>query len=238
MKIVKEILLVFILFIFNFYSSCVETETNSFSFQGTTIWKNSKTNQIEETLFQVDAWGNSSLRVRIGPKIYDTPGALVVPNERGILIQTSEASWRNGNLEITQDKQGYLTFQRVSDQSVLFKEMNLQITPLSKNNLIQAVMTFSSSADERIYGLGEKQTGKLNNKGLKFSFYDMINYDVSHGGQNGIPFYFSSKEYGFLWNLPSFGYFNSTNTVTEWKSEAAEQVNALIIFCLISSFNR
>jgi hypothetical protein len=41
-----------------------------------------------------------------------------------------------------------------------------------------------------------------------------------------IPFYVSSKGYGYLWNLPSFGHVALNQRSTAWSSDSAYQVKS------------
>jgi hypothetical protein len=45
-------------------------------------------------------------------------------------------------------------------------------------------------------------------------------YPDSHGGDVSIPYYGSSLGYGFLWNLPSYGWVNITEDELGWFSNA------------------
>ncbi|KAF2098135.1 glycoside hydrolase family 31 protein [Rhizodiscina lignyota] len=61
-----------------------------------------------------------------------------------------------------------------------------------------ARFAFALDPNEQIFGLGQHQNGLLNNKGEE---YDMRHFQ----SQLTIPFYTSSKTYGFIWNVPSMG---------------------------------
>ena len=43
-----------------------------------------------------------------------------------------------------------------------------------------------------------------------------------------IPFYVSNRGYGYLWNLPSFGYVALNQDNTTWTSESAYQVSSAL----------
>ena len=43
-------------------------------------------------------------------------------------------------------------------------------------------------------------------------------YDHHQGSDIVMPFYLSSRGYGFLWNMASFGSFNSTDAYVRWES--------------------
>jgi alpha-D-xyloside xylohydrolase len=92
-------------------------------------------------------------------------------------------------------------------------------------NLVSAKIRFAANQGERFYGLGEHRTGKLQNKPIFINFQHSQIYTYSGGGDISIPFYTSSLGYGFLWNLPSFGYVNVSNTGTEWYSNSTYQLD-------------
>lgn len=49
----------------------------------------------------------------------------------------------------------------------------------------------------------------------------LISLRYSTGADSSIPWYASTLGYGFVWNLPSYGYVNATEEAIEWNSVAA-----------------
>ena len=78
--------------------------------------------------------------------------------------------------------------------------------------------TFKSVADERIYGMGQRQHGLLDQKGCVLELLQR-NAEVS------IPFAVSSLGYGFLWNSPAVGRVEFGRSITRWVAEAAHQLD-------------
>jgi alpha-D-xyloside xylohydrolase len=66
----------------------------------------------------------------------------------------------------------------------------------------RAAVWFALSPEERLYGLGQHQTGLLNQRNLQFEL-SQDNTNIS------IPFFLSSKGYGVLWNSAA---------VTDWNN--------------------
>jgi alpha-D-xyloside xylohydrolase len=120
-------------------------------------------------------------------------------------------------------RNGVLVFTSVATNTVLLKEIQHSFCttcgPLGTGN---GSITFASQPDERIYGLGEHRTGKLDNHGIDLNFMDAGVYDHHQGSDIIMPFYLSSKNYGFIWNHASFGNFTSTDEEITWVSMSAK----------------
>ena len=65
---------------------------------------------------------------------------------------------------------------------------------------------------------GQHQHGRLDQKGCVIELIQR-NTEVS------IPFYFSSRGYGFLWNNPAVGRVELGANATRWVAEAAPQID-------------
>ena len=78
--------------------------------------------------------------------------------------------------------------------------------------------------DERVYGLGERMTGALDNKGQVIDFRkDQTNTHIT------IPFAVSSRHYGFFWNHPGWGQLILANNSTTWTADLAKQLDFLVM---------
>lgn len=71
--------------------------------------------------------------------------------------------------------------------------------------------TFESVPDEGIFGFGEHQQGRLNNKGVTYDMESCLEYGKSHGGEVCLPYILCTNVnasrvsgYGFLWNMPNY----------------------------------
>jgi len=176
--------------------------------------------------YQVTPWGRNSFRVRI------SLGDIVTPAVQALLptpppspyddVRISEDFIINGNLRADVNN-GLATFTRISDNTVLLQEVSHSLAPNS-DRLYSAKVRFMAS-DESIYGLGEHRTGRLQYKPYYHDFQDSQVYQISTGSDISIPFYHSTKGYGFLWNLPSFGYVDINNDFTEWASNSTQQLD-------------
>lgn len=93
-------------------------------------------------------------------------------------------------------------------------------------DLISATISFNGNKNERLYGLGQHQNGRLNQAGMVLDL-EHFNTEVS------IPFLLSSQNYGFLWNVPSRGRVELASGTqpggrTRWVASATKQVDYMI----------
>lgn len=80
---------------------------------------------------------------------------------------------------------------------------------------------FEAYEDEKIYGLGQYQETNLNKKG------EILDLEQKNT-QCSIPFYLSSRGYGFLWNNPAIGKVIFGNNRTEWTAERTKKLDYYI----------
>ena len=115
--------------------------------------------------YQLDAWADHSIRVRVTPAnvlMRDAPvrGLLPHPPKLETKTKTGENSLENGNLKVAVDpSNGRITAIRISDGKVLLKQTRLTIeTPAVKTDQADAFASTISfeghGKAERIYGLG------------------------------------------------------------------------------------
>lgn len=75
---------------------------------------------------------------------------------------------------------------------------------------------------EHFYGLGQEQNDLFD---LKGSTSQLIHKNT----KSSIPFVYSSRGYGFLWNNPSVGRCELTYNHTLWEASSTKQVDYLVI---------
>src|SRR5579875_639788 len=189
---------------------------------------------------RVEPWGPNSLRVRgtVWQAVRDDlPGALLDRPAGGADIQMSadSASITNGGLTAEMSASGRLRFLGQGtpdagaldlagpDDRVLLSETTPHFTgpptrryKASNGGTHQFEVLFDAHDDERFYGLGQHQHGRLNQKGAVVELIQR-NTEVS------IPFLVSSRGYGLLWNHPGTGRVELGTTVTRWVSDATRQ---------------
>jgi alpha-D-xyloside xylohydrolase len=136
----------------------------------------------------------------------------------------------NGNLAISVDAASSLiTATRLSDGAVLLQQTVLSFgvpdVPVTRPGSVSTLVSFAGSAGEKIYGLGEHRTGVVNQMPFAKRFADSQDYGQSHGSDVSIPFYSSSKGYGFLWNSPAYGSVAISEASISWASNASMGVD-------------
>ena len=202
------------------------------STDGKLIWE-----RDHETL-QIEPWGQDSLRVRAttGSRIRDDlPGALLEPIAIAaqIEIDDEEAVVRNGAIAAVvsvepNTQRGLCARVRFLDAanggellaevpSYFPRPSARQFKPVG-GDLFRIEARFKAHDDERIYGLGQHQHGRLDQKGCVIDLFQ-ANSEVS------IPFLVSNRGYGFLWHNPAVGRVELGQNQTRWVAEAAHQMD-------------
>ncbi|MEI6217835.1 MAG: TIM-barrel domain-containing protein [bacterium] len=188
----------------------------------------------------IQAWGKDGLRVRITP---DGGGqtsdwALDIPLETDGKIEVSpaESTLRNGKISVRihdiYTQGGYMEFFRHTaekkipilreyDYVVYAHNPKSRIFKQGDNGLFHAELHLAASDGERLYGMGENATGRVNLKGSVIDLYQCHAKAV-------VPFVVSSEGYGFLWNNPSLGRAEFGNNRTRWTSYGCRQVDYFI----------
>ena len=181
---------------------------------------------------QLDPWGDDSIRIRIAP----TGSPIVNPPLMALesstpptptsssVVRAGALRLTNGNLQVDVDAvTGLVTAKRVNDGALLLRQIATAFGAAatgSRPGSVSVQITFAGTAGEAIYGLGEHRTGTVNQMPYTQIFQNSQYYPDSHGSDVSIPYYSSSLGYGFLWNLPSYGYVNISEAEISWFSNA------------------
>ena len=209
------------------------------------------THRADGSTQYIDAWGDDSLRVRIVP-----PGGrkISVPIVQGLLPAPPESSLHaaavvigtdtltNGNMRVDVDAQGRPTFVRVSDGRVMLTETDALIRrPSAASPTWTADVIFAGlTRDEYVYGLGEHRgSSRCDNQCIpnatlplrQWNWKIQDSQNISRLPNNGnawIPWYASSRGYGFLWNMASYGIVHLGYDGITWSSNATRQIDYYI----------
>lgn len=182
-------------------------------------------------LVQIEPWGRDSVRVRATNDAAlhaDVVSALLppAPTEVRIMLDEQGATLVNGGLTVCVSPTGHIRFIRSDSGAELLAEIEhrhstripARHSQAQSGALYHLEASFQAYEGERLYGLGQHQHGRLDQKG---SVIDLIqrNTEVS------IPFLFSNRGYGLLWNNPATGRVELGATQTRWVAEATPQLD-------------
>ena len=185
---------------------------------------------LDNEIIEIEPWGRNGLRVRCTQASEikrDWINALINPGDyqAELEIHSNGASIRNGEIKAIISSKGEISFINSNDNKELLKEKPVHFISIParaykdlKGDLFHIDCCFEANDDEHIYGLGQHQHGRLDQKGCVIELIQR-NTEVS------IPFYLSSRGYGFLWNNPAVGRVELGANATRWVAEAAPQID-------------
>ena len=189
--------------------------------------------RLKEQTLWVEPWGQDSIRVR-STALTEVPQrdwSLQSPKKSSvkISIDAAEAKLVNGGLTATVDeKSGRVRFFKTGRSEPLCEEIfgrtNYPPSRTFKSvggDLYQCTASFTAFNDERIYGLGQRRHGLLDQKGCVL--------ELTHrNSQISIPFLVSNRGYGFLWHNPGMGRVELGRTQTRWVAHASRLIDYVV----------
>lgn len=190
-------------------------------------------------LVEIRAWGKNALRVRATryPQFTGEMQGLEEQTETpleqvSISISGQKGEIQNGKLRCVFDSRGFLTFYK-GDCQILkeYYRAGWGINPHSPSMKVTArefkahtggtysiTMRFEANENEKIFGMGQYQQPNLNLKGCVLEL-------AQRNSQISIPFYLSSKGYGFLWNNAGIGEVMFGENYTQWHSLCSDELD-------------
>lgn len=185
-------------------------------------------------VLRLEAWGCDSVRVRVAERaVRENPAGALSHSPGGVLeivsVDEESVHLRNGELHVhahldqgTGNARVLLRFSR-GDQEVLAEAPEHfwwpgahGVYPIAGG--VEAHQVFSSSDDEKLFGLGQCGHGRLDHKGLVTDL-------VQRNGEVSIPFVLSSRGYGFLWNNPAVGRVEMAANRVRWVAQECDQID-------------
>ncbi len=134
-----------------------------------------------------------------------TEGWLRFLNQRGEVL--TEEYWRNRN--------------RINRYCVPLRVDARELKPIQGSTDFSLAARFEAYDDEKIYGMGQYQDSHLDKKGCTLEL-------CHRNSQASVPFFISSRGYGFLWNNPAVGTATFANNLTEWKAISTKKLDYFI----------
>ena len=193
------------------------------------IWRNRG-----ETLV-ITPWGEDSLRVRatLMGEVQDTRFALLDSPPCGPVtldVQPETASITCGKITATVTMDGWHRYARIrfTDRQgrLLLSETDTGNALALRSRKFEPYLggdfaltaAFDGQDGERIFGMGQYQEEILDWKGSTL--------ELAHrNSQASVPFYISSRGYGFLWHNPAIGTVTFGRNRTIWHAESTKQLD-------------
>ncbi len=140
----------------------------------------------------------------------------------------------NGRIAAEVDEEGWITFtnargevltreywrqrNRIDRYCVPLRVDGRELMPIQGTDDYALTARFEAFDDERIFGMGQYQVDRLDKKGAVL--------ELAHrNSQASVPFYVSSRGYGFLWNNPAVGKCSFGTNLTEWTALSCKELD-------------
>lgn len=149
------------------------------------------------------------------------PRVPVIREEDHAVFMTS------GNLTVRLEENGKITFFRCG-RAILEEKCELTFETGYRNHqnigsgLWRSRVTFCPHPQEHFYGLGHSWDHEFDLKGCSFDIRNL-------NAKCTIPYVYSSRGYGFIWNLPSTGTVELSNNRTRWQSDCCYGIDYVVI---------
>ncbi|MGA3029711.1 MAG: glycoside hydrolase family 31 protein [Candidatus Limnocylindrales bacterium] len=193
----------------------------------------------EHEILRIEPWGTDSIRVRAGwdhivgglPGALDERPAGSASEPRFELGETSARLTNGAIVAVVANDVGdggdaiLVRFENAATGAELLAEQRghfwwpgaRAVYPLGGGRA-RIEQHFRAYQDERIYGLGQRTHGRLNQKGMSLDL-------LQRNSEVCIPFLVSSRGYGFLWNNPAVGHVELAENRTRWVADASRQID-------------
>ena len=200
--------------------------------------------RFDGEVLQIEPWGENALRVRAtcGRALQaDRLWALLPRPAAGqarvgaaqVSASGTEGSITNGRITARVERNGRIAFLNAKGEVILGERwrtrgvrgesfysthvVGRELKPLT-GGAFRITARFEARDDEKIFGMGQYQDGVLNLKGCMLEL-------AQRNSQCSVPFYVSSRGYGFLWNNPGVGRVTFARNMTEWVAETTTEMD-------------
>lgn len=202
-----------------------------------TVLENGIEFERRNELARIIPWGENTLRFLSSPNGYlaDEDWTLLKQPEVKAVIRREEnyAEITNGTIRARMYDNGKVCYYKKNIKTGEFETLLEEMTEFAFDSFYRtyrangsdthrANVLFKPDKAEHFYGLGGEHDGCFDKKGSTS--------ELQHRNtKSSIPFVYSSKNYGFLWNNPSVGQCELTNNHTKWVAYRTKQVDYLVI---------
>lgn len=191
-------------------------------------------------LVYIEPYGKDAIRFRASKSLHideNLNWTLLEPKKaEDVRIEMDEEKARlyNGKImaQITGD--GTVTYYNTETMEILLEESwidgRVHTAPLRRareyrvtsGNQFKISLYFKASQGEHFYGMGQDANDCFDLKGSTVEL-------LQKNGKCTIPYAYSSKGYGFIWNNPAIGRAEFVNNHTLWYAQCAKQIDYIII---------
>lgn len=154
----------------------------------------------------------------------------------GVIIESDDekACMTNGKIQVTITGDGTVTYRNTSTGKVLLEEYwidgRVHTAPLRRareyrvtsGNQFKISLYFKADPGEHFYGMGQDANDCFDLKGSTVEL-------LQKNGKCTIPYTYSSRGYGFIWNNPAIGRAEFVNNHTMWHVRCAKQIDYVVI---------
>lgn len=187
--------------------------------------------QRRDELAVLEPWGEDSLRFKSSPnaRIMEENWNLISQKETHstTVMEKDKAIITNGKLSAEIFSSGKVVYYKngkeiLAERSeVAFHWKYRDYRALGGDNH-RATVIFQANEQEHFYGLGQEQNACFDLKGSSSQL-------IHKNAKSSIPFVYSSRGYGFIWNNPAIGRCELTNNHSLWEANSTKQVDYIVI---------
>lgn len=179
----------------------------------------------------IEPWGKDCLRFISTPndKVSDETWNLLPQLETkvAISIENDKAMITNGILSAQIYSTGKVVYYKngnelLAERSEVAFQWKFRDYQIKDSDRYRTTVIFEAYENEHFYGLGQEQNDCFD---LKGSTSRLIHINT----KSSIPFVYSSKGYGFLWNNPAIGRCELASNHTLWEANLTKQIDYLVI---------
>lgn len=151
-----------------------------------------------------------------------------------IEMDEEKGTLTNGAIKATITGDGTVTYYNTVTGKILLEEYwidgRVHTAPLRRareyrvtsGNQFRMSLYFKPDKDEHFFGMGQDANDCFDLKGTTVELFQK-------NGKCTIPYAYSSKGYGFLWNNPAVGRAEFVNNHTMWHAQCAKQIDYIVI---------
>lgn len=187
--------------------------------------------QKRNELAVIEPWGKDCLRFRASPnaRLTDENWNLIPQPEISCsaVIDNDKAVIVNGKISAEVFSSGKVIYYKdgkeiLAERSEMAFHMKFRDYCALEGDNHRATVIFQAYENEHFYGLGQEQNDCFD---LKGSTSELIHKNA----KSSIPFVYSSRGYGFLWNNPAIGRCELTTNHSLWTANSTKQIDYVVI---------